>query len=264
MARPSRASGLRRPRTTTRPTIAAIVALVERIEASVGPVERVGLGHPGSLSPATGLIRNANTTVLNGRPLDRDLEAALERPLRMTNDANCFAVSEASDGAAAGLGVVFGVIIGTGVGGGLVIDGRPVVGANAIAGEWGHSPLPRMRDDERPGPRCYCGRRGCIETFLSGQGLVEDHTWRVRGTPMTSAQAIVEAAAAGDETCKASVERYAERLARALAVVINLVDPHAIVLGGGLSNCRALYERVPEPMDRARVFGRRLDALAAA
>lgn len=228
-------------------TIAAIVELVARVEAGqTNRAEHIGLGHPGSRSPRTGAMRNANSTVLNGRDLGGDLEAALGRPLHMANDANCFAVSEAKDGAAAGLDVVFGVILGTGVGGGLVVQGRPLVGANAVAGEWGHSPLPRMRDDERPGPRCYCSRRGCIETFLSGQGLVEDHTWKVRGTAMPSAQAIVEAAAAGDSSCETSVERYAERLVRALAVVINLVDPDAIVLGGGLSNCARLYERVPE------------------
>jgi fructokinase len=233
------------PRNDYDATIAAVAELVLEIEAELGERASVGVGHPGSLSPTTGLIRNANTTALNGRPLDRDLQAALGRELRLSNDANCFAVSEASDGAAAGLRCVFGVIIGTGVGGGLAIDQRAWVGVNAIAGEWGHNPLPRPRDDERPGPRCYCGRRGCIETFLSGQGLVEDQHWSLGGQSTMTAQEIVAAAAAGDRACERAVERYADRLARALAAVINLVDPDAIVLGGGLSNCAALYELVP-------------------
>lgn len=234
------------PRGDYEATVAAVVGLVEALEAQLGARARVGVGHPGSLSPTTGLIRNANSTALNGHALDVDLGRALGRELRLANDANCFAVSEASDGAAAGLPTVFGVIIGTGVGGGLVVDGRLLPGANAIAGEWGHNPIPRPRDHERPGPRCDCGRRGCIESFLSGQGLLEDHHWLHDATPMPDARAIVEAAAAGEPTCVASIERYAERLARALAAVINLFDPHAIVLGGGLSNCAALYELVPQ------------------
>lgn len=235
------------PRNDYDATIAAVAKLVLELEAELDVQASVGIGHPGSLSPTTGLIRNANTTALNGRPLDRDLQAALGRALRLSNDANCFAVSEASDGAAAGCHCVFGVIIGTGVGGGLAIAGRAWAGVNAIAGEWGHNPLPRPRDDERPGPRCYCGRRGCLETFLSGQGLVEDHHWSL-GSSDTSldAAAIVAAATSGDRACLQTVERYAERLARALAAVINLVDPDAIVLGGGLSNCALLYEVVPK------------------
>jgi fructokinase len=233
------------PRNDYQGTIDAVAELVLELEAELGERASVGIGHPGSLSPTTGLIRNANTTALNGRPLDRDLRAALARELRLCNDANCFAVSEASDGAAAGLRCVFGVIIGTGVGGGLAIDQRAWIGINAIAGEWGHNPLPRPRDDERPGPRCYCGRRGCIETFLSGQGLVEDHHWSLGGHTTLTAQEIVAAAAAGDAVCVRAIERYADRLARALAAVINVVDPDAIVLGGGLSNCAALYELVP-------------------
>lgn len=230
-------------------TIATVAKLVREFELMLGVTASVGVGHPGSLSPTTGLIRNANSTALNGRPLDRDLSAALGgRALRLANDANCFAMSEAIDGAAAGLGCVFGVILGTGVGGGLVVNDRPLMGRNAIAGEWGHNPLPRMRDGERPGPPCYCGRRGCIETWLSGRGLVDDHRWfaNVEAPPFNDAGSIVEAAAAGDEACLRSVERYAHRLARALAVVINIVDPDAIVLGGGLSNCAMLYERVPQ------------------
>jgi fructokinase len=227
------------PRNDYDATIAAVAELVHSLERELGTRASVGIGHPGSLSPTTGLIRNANTTALNGRPLDRDLRVALERDLQLANDANCFAVSEASDGAAAGLRCVFGVIIGTGVGAGLAIDGRAWVGVNAIAGEWGHNPLPRPRDDERPGMRCYCGRTGCIETFLSGQGLVDDHG-------SLDAQTIIAAAAEGDTDCMRTVERYADRLARALAMVINIVDPDAIVLGGGLSNCATLYELVPQ------------------
>jgi fructokinase len=227
------------PRNDYDATIAAVAELVRSLESELGTRTSVGVGHPGSLSPTTGLLRNANTTALNGRPLDRDLRVALARELRLSNDANCFAVSEASDGSAAGLRCVFGVIIGTGVGAGLAIDGRAWVGVNAIAGEWGHNPLPRPRDDERPGRACYCGRTGCIETFLSGQGLVDDHG-------SLDAQAIVAAAAHGDADCTRTVERYAERLARALAMVINIVDPDAIVLGGGLSNCTTLYELVPQ------------------
>ena len=234
------------PREDYEATIAAIVSLVAELETEHGRAAQIGVGHPGSSSPRTGLIRNANTQALNGRRLDRDLAAALGRSVRLANDANCFAVSEAIGGAAAGVPTVFGVILGTGVGGGLVVDGRALHGGNGVAGEWGHNPLPWPRDDERPGPRCYCGQRGCIETFLSGQGLVEDHIWRNQGPAMPSARAIIEAAAAGERTCAASVERYAERLARALAAVINIFDPHAIVLGGGLSNCATLYERVPE------------------
>jgi fructokinase len=238
------------PRNDYEGTIAAVAELVRSLERELGLTQgnraSVGVGHPGSLSPTTGLIRNANTTALNGRPLDRDLRAALERDVWLANDANCFAVSEACDGAAAGLRCVFGVIIGTGVGAGLAIDGRAWVGVNAIAGEWGHNPLPRPRDTgrpgpaerERPGPRCYCGRTGCIETFLCGQGLVDEHG-------SLDAQTIVTAAAAGDVDCMRSVERYADRLARSLALVINIVDPDAIVLGGGLSNCATLYELVP-------------------
>ncbi len=203
----------------------------------------VGVGIPGVPSPATGLVKNANTTCLIGRPFDRDLAARLGRPVRLANDANCFVMSEAADGAAAGARTVFGVILGTGVGGGLVIDGRIVVGANAIAGEWGHNPLPWPSDAERPGRRCYCGQHGCIETFLSGPGLAADFaesTGRSLGAPE-----IVDAAGRGDAAAGAALERYEDRLARALATVINVVDPDVIVLGGGLSNLAQLYEAVP-------------------
>jgi len=228
-------------------TIAAIGALVGRIERDIGPASSVGIAIPGTLVVETGLVKNANSVWLNGRPLGRDVEAALGRPVRFANDANCFALSEAADGAAAGCGIVFGVILGTGVGGGIVAGGRVLVGANAIAGEWGHNPLPAPRLDELaeewPGPPCYCGRTGCIETFLSGPGLAADHR-RHNGAALDG-PAIVAGAAAGDPQCQATLDRYAERLGRALAGVINILDPDAIVLGGGLSTIRHLYEAVP-------------------
>jgi fructokinase len=224
--------------------VEAIVAVVRELESRIGATCSVGVAHPGAISPATGLIKNANSTRLNGHPLDKDLERLLGRPVRLQNDANCFAVSEASDGAAAGCGIVFGVILGTGVGGGVVIDGRPLTGAQAIAGEWGHTPLPQPRDDERPGPRCYCGRIGCVETWLSGprlQAEFERHTGRT-----LRATEIAEAAEAGHRRAAEHIELYCDRLARSLSVVINILDPHAIVLGGGLSKIRQLYTRVPE------------------
>jgi fructokinase len=224
-------------------TVAAVTGLVGGIEAELGAGLTVGVGIPGTLVAGTGLVKNANSTWLIGQPLGRDLEAALRRPVRLANDANCFALSEASDGAAVGLGNVFGVILGTGVGGGVVISSRIVVGANAIAGEWGHNPLPWPRADELPGPRCYCGRSGCIETFLSGPGLARDH--HAHGGGETSGERIVVGASAGDAACRATLDRYAERLARALAHVINVLDPDAIVLGGGLSAIASLYDDVP-------------------
>jgi fructokinase len=223
--------------------VAAIVGLVAELESALGATGSVGVGIPGVTSPATGLVKNANTTVLIGRPFDRDLGARLGREVRLANDANCFVMSEAADGAAAGAAVVFGVIIGTGVGGGLVIDGRIIAGANAIAGEWGHNPLPWANDDERPGHRCYCGQHGCIETFLSGPGLARDFA-QAAGRSL-DAPGIVAAAAAGDGLAGAALERYMDRLARALATVINIVDPDVIVLGGGLSNLTQLYDTVP-------------------
>jgi fructokinase len=229
-------------------TIAAVTGLVHGVEAELGTGLTVGVGIPGTLAAATGLVKNANSTWLIGRPLGRDLEAALGRPVRLANDANCFALSEASDGAAAGLANVFGVILGTGVGGGVVIDGRIVVGANAIGGEWGHNPLPWPRADELPGSRCYCGRCGCIETFLSGPGLAADH--RAHGGSATSGERIVAGAEAGDAACRATLARHAERLARALAHVINILDPDAIVLGGGLSAIVSLYGDVPRLWSR--------------
>ncbi|MBV9859426.1 MAG: ROK family protein [Alphaproteobacteria bacterium] len=229
-------------------TIEAVVGLVAEIERTLGISASVGIGIPGAISPKTGLVKNANSTWLIGRPLPSDLEAALGRPVRVANDANCFALSEATDGAAAGCRSVFGVILGTGVGGGIALDGEILVGANAVAGEWGHNPLPWAGPDERPGPDCYCGHSGCIETFLSGPGLAADHcreTGRELGGPQ-----IVAGADLGDRDCLATLGRYAERLARALASVINLLDPEAIVLGGGLSAIALLYEQVPRLWER--------------
>ena len=227
-----------------RGTIGAVAAMIGDIEAALGRRATVGIGMPGAISAASGLVKNANSTWLNGRPLGADLEAALGRPVRLANDANCFALSEAADGAAAGCAAVFGVILGTGVGGGIALGGRILVGANAIAGEWGHNPLPAPRPEELPGPACYCGRSGCIETFLSGPGLAADHCRRTGDG--RSPPEIVAGAVAGEEACQASLERYAERLARALAGVVNILDPDAVVLGGGLSQIAMLYGRVPQ------------------
>ena len=207
-------------------TLAAVASLVAELDPEQAGT--VGMGIPGTISPATGLVKNANSTWLNGRRLQADVERALGRAVRLANDANCFALSEATDGAAAGAGVVFGVILGTGVGGGIVIHGAPVVGANAIAGEWGHNALPWPRDDEHPGPACWCGKHGCLETFLSGPALARD----------------------GGPSSEEALSRYENRLARGLASVINLLDPDVIVLGGGVSNVERLYETVP------RLWGR--------
>ncbi len=224
-------------------TVEAIASLVEKAERSLDVTATVGVATPGALSLATGRMKNANSIVLNDRALKEDLEARLGREVRMANDANCFALSEAIDGAARGEPIVFGVILGTGVGGGIVIDERVVTGANAIAGEWGHNPLPLPSAGDHPLPQCYCGRRGCIETYLSGPGLAADHA-RVNGERVT-ADAIAGRAAQGDTAARATLERYEERLARALASIVNVLDPHAIVLGGGLSKLESLYRRVP-------------------
>ncbi|MDP6787934.1 MAG: ROK family protein [Rhodospirillales bacterium] len=238
-------------------TVAAVVGLVTEIEKQTRRRGTVGVGIPGTLSPASGLVKNANSTALIGQPLDRDLETALGRPPRLANDANCFAVSEAVDGAGRGAGVVFGVILGTGVGGGLVVNGRPLGGRNAIAGEWGHNPLPWPSDDDRPGPLCYCAKRGCIETFLSGPGLVRDYQDN-GGEGGLAAADVAARAEAGEARAGAAMERYEKRLARALASVINLIDPDVIVLGGGLSNIERLYETVPG-LWRDWVFSDRVD-----
>jgi fructokinase len=224
-------------------TVDAIQSLVQAAEATLGERGTVGVGIPGIESPATGLIKNANSTWLIGQRLSADLERALDRPIRLANDANCFATSEAADGAGAGAHVVFGVILGTGVGGGIVIDGRPLVGANAVAGEWGHNALPWPEDDERPGPACYCGQSGCIEQFLSGPGLAADFA-RATGETWT-AERVAAAAGDGHEAADRTLARYENRLGRALASIINVLDPDVIVLGGGLSNIDRLYENVP-------------------
>ncbi len=224
-------------------TIRAIASIVNALEAQIGTRASVGIGMPGTISPATGLVKNANSVWLNGRAFDRDVSGALEREVRFSNDANCFALSEAVDGAARGARVVFGVIVGTGTGGGVVVDKRVIEGRNSVAGEWGHNALPWAESSEQPGPECYCGRRGCIETFLSGPGLAGDYE-RATGQRLT-AEDVVARASAGDAEALASLERYEHRMARALAGIINVLDPDAIVLGGGLSNIDRLYLRVP-------------------
>ena len=219
----------------------AIRFLVEGAEEELGASGTVGVGIPGSLSPATGLVRGANSTWLNGGRLEEDLSRTLGRPVRISNDANCLAMSEASDGAAAGAPSVFAAILGTGVGAGVVMDGKLLEGVNRIAGEWGHNPLPWMDAAEHPGRRCWCGRQGCIETFLCGPALAAD----TDGPGATDASALPARAAAGDAAAAAALARHAHRLARALAHVINILDPHVIVLGGGLSNMEHLYTEVP-------------------
>jgi fructokinase len=234
----------------------AIAALVREFEGAAGEAGTVGVGIPGTVVPQTGLVKNANSTWLNGRPLGRDLEERLGCPVRLMNDANCFALSEARDGAGEGARVVFGVILGTGTGGGIVVDGHVLTGPNAVAGEWGHNPLPWPRAGEWPGAPCYCGRTGCIETFLSGPGLARDHQ-EATGEAI-DAPTIAARAAEGDERCEATLARHEERLARALAAVINVLDPDVIVLGGGLSNVARLYETVPKRWG-AWVFSDRVD-----
>jgi fructokinase len=231
------------PRGSYPATLEAIVALIGEVEEAIGETASIGVGMPGAISPITGVVKNANSTWLIGRPLQQDLETRLGRPIRLANDANCFALSEATDGAAAAVKTVFGAILGTGVGGGIVIGRRLLAGANAIAGEWGHNQLPWPTAEELPGPPCYCGRAGCIETFLSGPALAADH-YRHSGRRATGFE-ISDLAERGDLDCLATLGRYADRLARGLAAVINLIDPDAIVLGGGLSGIAALYRQVP-------------------
>jgi fructokinase len=218
----------------------AIAGLVTRCETALNATASVGIGTPGSLSPKTGLLRGSNTVVLNGEPVRQALELRLKREVRMANDANCFALSEAVDGAGKGAAIVFGVILGTGVGGGVVINGQIVNGLHAIAGEWGHNPLPWPTTDELPGTRCYCGKHGCVETWLSGPGIAAHFAGG--GTPTTE---IVQRAVAGDAVAEAYLQRVEDRLARALATIINVVDPDVIVLGGGVSNIERLYDNVP-------------------
>ena len=223
-------------------TLALIVKLVSDAERELGTTGTIGIGTPGALSPSTGLMRNSNSTCLNQQPFKIDLQRTLAREVRVANDANCFVLSEATDGAAAGAASVFGVIIGTGVGGGIVINGRLIDGPNAIAGEWGHNPLPWAEDDEHPGAPCYCGKRGCIETFVSGPALARDYLQQ-QGIA-ASAKAIV-ARSTNEVAANQALVRYEGRLARALATVINVLDPEVIVLGGGLSNTERLYENIP-------------------
>lgn len=227
--------------------ISAAAGLVRELEASAGRDGSIGIGIPGVISPATGLVKNANSTWLNGRPLDKDMERALGRPVRVENDANCLALSEATDGAGAGAPVVWAVIIGTGLGSGIAVGGRVLAGRHKIAGEWGHNPLPWPYDDERPGPSCYCGREGCLETFVSGTGLARDHGLRTGGT--LRAEDIVAHMRAGDERTTATYRRFIDRLGRGMANVINLLDPDVIVLGGGLSEVEEIYRDLPARID---------------
>jgi fructokinase len=248
------------PREDYGATLAAIAALVQALDeeaAALGgtttgavagprPPTSVGVGIPGSLAPDTGLVQNANSTWLNGRPLDRDLAERLGRPVRVANDADCFALSEARDGAGAGKRTVLGLILGTGCGAGVVVDGRLLGGPRGTGGEWGHNPLPSPEPVELPGPRCWCGRDGCMETWVSGPALAADHA-RLTGTALT-AEAIVAAAAAGDGAAEATLARHLDRLARGLAVVVNILDPDVVVIGGGLSHLQHLYDALPRAM----------------
>jgi fructokinase len=236
-------------------TLDALAAIVAEMESRVGARCTLGFGIPGTISPATGLVKNAHNSPFNGYPLDRDLEQKLGRPLRMMNDANCFALSEAVDGNASSASVVFGVIVGTGCGGGVIIEGKPLTGVNAIGGEWGHNPLPWPHLDELPGHLCTCGKNGCIETFLSGTGFAAHHN-ALFGTKLL-AHEIAERATKGDLDAEKSLTRYEDRLARALSSVINLLDPDIIVLGGGMSNVERLYVNVPRLWD-AWVFSDRV------
>ncbi len=232
------------PRGSYDDSVRAIAELVASLEAETGERGSVGVGIPGAVSRATGLVKNANSTWLIGKPLPQDLSRVLQRPVRLANDANCFALSEATDGAGAGAEVVFGVIIGTGTGGGVVMHGRVLGGANAIGGEWGHNPMPAATGEERTGPPCYCGRSGCIETWLSGPALSRDYA--ADGGEPLSATDIAGRAAAGEPQAAAALARYEQRFARALGTIINVIDPDVIVLGGGLSNVERLYQNVPQ------------------
>ena len=239
------------------PAILAMIAeLVKHAEQTLACSASVGIGTPGAISPASGLLKNSNSICLNGKPLLEDLQKALQRPLRIANDADCFALSEASDGAATGAGTVFGVIVGTGTGGGIVVNGKLLSGINAIAGEWGHNPLPWPTDEERPGPDCYCGRKGCIETWLSGPGL--ERQYQQAGGESLTAQEIATAAEQDEALAVQVLEAYVDRMARALASVINLIDPEVIVLGGGMGNTERLYRDVPQAWQRY-VFSDRVD-----
>ncbi|MCW8824970.1 MAG: ROK family protein [Gammaproteobacteria bacterium] len=255
------------PQGDYRATVSAVVALVTEVETELGleGESRVGIGIPGTISSASGLVKNANSTCLIGEPLQQDLERELSRQLTITNDANCFAMSEATDGAAAGKSAVFGVILGTGVGGGIVVNGQVLTGLNAIAGEWGHNPLPwpsGIEVDDNYIPDCYCGRSGCIESYLSGPALVRDFQ-RVGGYSGWDVEQIVVAAQEGNELAESTLQRYEERLARGLASVINILDPDVVVLGGGLSNIQRLYQNVPQIWARY-IFSDQVDTLLVA
>jgi fructokinase len=240
------------PRDDYDATIVAMVGLVRRLEQQTGRTGTVGAGIPGSISRITGLVKNSNSTWLNGRPLDKDLAVALGREVRLANDANCFAVSEATDGAAAGKHVVFGVILGTGCGGGVAIGGRVHAGPNGVAGEWGHNPLPWQRPEEYPGPACYCGKQGCMEMWVSGTGIALDYR-TVTGRARTT-QEIVSEFEAGEREATAAIHRFEDRLARGLAQVINILDPDVIVIGGGVSKVEDVYREIPKKLP-AYVFG---------
>lgn len=237
-------------------TLQVIATLVHDTEAELGQRGTLGIGTPGAISRATGRLKNSNSVILNDQPILQDLEALLQRPVKISNDANCFALSEATDGAATGASVVFGVILGTGVGAGIVVNGHILTGPNGIAGEWGHNPLPWPEAHELPGPQCYCGKHGCIETFLSGTGMTKLH--RIETGILLSAEEIVARAEQGDAACERSLQTYENRLARSLAHVINILDPDVIVLGGGMSNIERLYTNVPEIWGRW-VFSDRVD-----
>jgi len=246
------------PRGDYQDTIDCVAEIVRELDAETNATCTVGVAMPGAISPATGLIKNANSTWLSGKPLDKDLALLLGREVRLANDANCFALSEAVDGAGAGHRTVFGVIMGTGCGGGIVIDGQALVGSHAIAGEWGHNPLPWPDEHEfKTAPECYCGKRGCLETWISGPGLSADHL-RVTGETK-SAEDIAAAATRGDKHALESLARLTDRMARGLATVINVIDPDVIALGGGLSNISALYELLPACLP-SYVFSDRIDA----
>ena len=231
------------PRDSYDEIVGTVTGLVTTIEGELKERALVGVGMPGSISPRTGLVRNSNLMVMNGTPFDRDLLKSLNREVRVENDANCFAVSEASDGAGEHGHIVFGAIIGTGCGGGVVIDGRPMKGYNGIGGEWGHTPLPWMMEEEFPGPQCYCGKKGCLETFISGTGFRADYE-RHAGHDLSGGE-IARRALAGEPVAQAAFERYVDRIARALSSMMNILDPDVIVFGGGMSNVTALYELVP-------------------
>lgn len=231
--------------------IREVRGLIERVEEEVGRAGSIGIATPGSVSPKTGLMRNSNSTYLNGRRFREDLEKALARDIRMANDANCFALSEAVDGAGEGRNSVFGVILGTGCGGGLVIDGRIIEGAHGVGGEWGHVPLPWTAEDETPGPECWCGLKGCLEMWVSGTGIERDYL--TRSGNEREAPAIVDAARSGESDALAALDAYVDRLGRGLALIVNIVDPDAFVLGGGMSNVAEIYDGLPAVI-RAHVF----------